>query len=269
MLTFNSINRQSSFPSPTSLVSKSKTFFKSLQGRFGSSFTIRYLYQLCLQPSRLLLRDQYQHLQEGNLGGRPLCVAAVVLAGHVVVPCILAHRNVRKYLDLRNSHFLHGNMIPHLNSCRAAKPNSCCHHTSLYDDMLPPLSFIEQGGSVTRVGFGRIQAQLPVFLIKDLSPARDCVLLNQAFELRSSRLSPSVECQSESLKCMYMVPAVTKVRTMECHGTYELHTRFLHIRVFSDKYMQLVHCHTSPVDSMLTHELHIRVFFYVNSLSSH
>ena len=62
---------------------------------------------------------------------------------------------------------------------------------------------------------GRLQAQLPVFLIKDLSPARDCVLLNQAFELRSSRLSPSVECQSESLKCMYMVPAATIVNTME------------------------------------------------------
>lgn len=154
MLTFNSINRQSSFPSPTSRVSTSKTCLKSLQGRLDSSFSIRYLYQLCLQPSRLLLRDQDQNLQEGDLGGRPLRVAAVVLAGHVVVPCILAHQNVRKYFILLNSYFFHGNMIPYLNSCRAAKPNFCCHFTSLYEDMLPPLSFIGQGGSATRIGLG-------------------------------------------------------------------------------------------------------------------
>ena len=37
-----------------------------------------------------------------------------------------------------------------------------------------------------------------------LLPASISLFLNHLLPLRSSRLSPSVECQSESLKCMYL-----------------------------------------------------------------
>jgi hypothetical protein len=40
----------------------------------------------------------------------------------------------------------------------------------------------------------------------------------------------------------------------------ELH--FLHIRVFSDNYMQLVRCHTSSVHSVLPYDQRILVFFH-------